>query len=192
MASRGRGARQKGASFEREIAKILSSTGFVFKRGLGQARGGGQEIADVTCDLLPELHFELKCQQRPNITGAYEQALRDAPQKIKIVITKADRAPTLVTMELTEWLPLFTQWVQPPNAVSALLQAVSSGDLEPYFSSGSDGLVGEEGSVTCSGSSAISSELDKPSRATRKRVKKSSSTVESGTIESESETGTVA
>ena len=191
MASRGRGARQKGASFEREIAKVLSATGFVFKRGLGQARGGGQEVADVTCDLLPDLHFELKCQQRPNIAGAYEQALRDAPQKTKIVITKADRSPTLVTMELDEWLPLFTQWVK-PNVVSAVLQAVASGDLRPSLSFEDDNVVVEEGSVTFVKYPTVSPELDPVVKTTRKRAKKSDTATESVEAQPESEAGTMA
>lgn len=48
MASRGRGARIKGANFEREIAKLFTERlGRDFQRGLGQTRGGGSEVADV-------------------------------------------------------------------------------------------------------------------------------------------------
>ena len=112
MASRGRGAKQKGASFEREIADFLSKALKIeFKRGLGQARAGGKEIADVTCKELPQIHFELKRQKRPNIKAAYAQACNDAPSKLKIIITKQDREDTLVTMELSEWLELFKAYV---------------------------------------------------------------------------------
>ena len=106
MASRGKSARVKGASFEREIAnKISDFLKIVFKRGLGQTRGGGAECADIFSEDLPQLHFELKRQAKPNIKAAYNQANDDAPNKIKVIITKADREPTLVTMSMEDWLP---------------------------------------------------------------------------------------
>ena len=106
MATRGKGARVKGASFEREIANKLSlNTGYVFKRGLAQARGGCEQ-SDVYCDELP-VHFELKRQVRPNIVAAYRQAVNDCKGNVKVIITKADREPILVTMNYDEWVCMF-------------------------------------------------------------------------------------
>lgn len=110
MASRGRGARVKGAQFERDIAAFLSNkTGILFQRGLAQTRGGGKEVADVTCDKLPiPFHFELKRQKKCNIRAAWAQCSNDAPEAAyKVVITKDDREETFVTMKLEEWVHLF-------------------------------------------------------------------------------------
>ena len=115
MASVGKGARLKGSNFEREIANLLTEeTGVKFERGLAQTRGGGAEVADVTTQVaLPKkLHFELKRQIRCNIKAAYEQALEDAvPDALRVIVTKSDRQPTLVTMELAQWLEFFKPWL---------------------------------------------------------------------------------
>lgn len=115
MAKPGKGARQKGANFEREIANLLTDqTGIKFERGLAQTRGGGAEVADITTKhLLPKpLHFELKRQIRCNIKAAYEQALEDAaPDSTHIIVTKSDREPIMVTMEISQWLDFFKSWL---------------------------------------------------------------------------------
>lgn len=114
MASRGRGARIKGAQFERDIANLLTEkTGIEFKRGLAQTRGGGAEVADVTApNLAIPIHFELKRQQRCNIKGAYAQATSDAPETAyRVIVTKEDRSDTLVTMELSQWIEFFKAWL---------------------------------------------------------------------------------
>ncbi len=111
MASRGRGARTKGAAFERELAKRFSElTGLEFKRGLGQARSARTEGADVQTDL--PIHIEAKRHKKVSIKPALEQALRDCGTAIPIVVTKDDREPELVTMRLSDWEPMFLAWVQ--------------------------------------------------------------------------------
>ena len=107
MASRGRGARVKGASFEREIAKLLSEkTGLDAKRGLGQARLGGSEVADVEVQFI---HIEVKRQIKCNIKAAMKQAIADSTNKKKppVVITKDDFEPVLVTMLFDDWVEFF-------------------------------------------------------------------------------------
>ena len=123
MASRGRGARQKGFQFERDIAKAFSeATGMEFKRGLGQTRGGGSEVSDVLPppgDLRERIHIECKRQKRCNIKAAMQQARDDiAKRQLKaevspfpIAVTKNDREATLVTLELEDFLSLFAAWV---------------------------------------------------------------------------------
>ena len=45
MASRGRGARAKGAAFERHLAKYFNDNSpLEAKRGIGQSRIGGYEV----------------------------------------------------------------------------------------------------------------------------------------------------
>lgn len=111
--SKGRAARRKGHNFEREMAnKLKDATGYHFHRGLGQTRSGGTETADVMCDGFKDiLHIECKRQKRVNIKAAYQQAVGDAPDRTKVIITKNDREPIMVTMEFDEWLPLFKLWL---------------------------------------------------------------------------------
>lgn len=110
----GKGARLKGANFERELAKQLTElTGFTWKRGLGQTRRGGAEVADVLCEEFPGLHVEAKRQHRCNIKAAYRQACGDveANGAWPIVVTKDDRSDTLVTMKLEHFSELLTAYM---------------------------------------------------------------------------------
>ena len=117
MASRGRGARAKGFQFERDIAKLFSdATGREFKRGLGQARGGGADVPDVLPSdslLAAAIHIECKRQKVCSIKAAMKQADDDIgdDDKAPIVVTKDDRKDTLVTMKLDDFLPMFSAWL---------------------------------------------------------------------------------
>ena len=111
MASRGKGARIKGANFERHLAKLISEqTILSAKRGLGQTRGGGGEISDVD---IPILHIEAKRHKRCNIKAALEQAITDASDngKIPVAITKDDRKEILVTMRFDDWIDFFNSYL---------------------------------------------------------------------------------
>ena len=116
MAKRGRGARIKGAAFERKIAEELTAlTEFSWKRGLGQTRRGGAEVPDVHCDDLKHIHIEVKRQKQCSIKAAMRQAVGDVEEsgKLPIVITKDDRQPIYVTMRFEEWVDLFNAYLQP-------------------------------------------------------------------------------
>lgn len=114
--SRGRGARLKGANFERNMAtKLTELTGIEFKRGLGQTRMGGSEVSDILAKDLPAFHFELKKQKRCNIKAAMLQAETDTKKSGKtcVVITKDDDANSiLVTMKFSDWVPLFNAFLR--------------------------------------------------------------------------------
>ena len=113
MASRGKGARVKGAAFERLIARTLTAvTPYEWKRGIAQTRDG--TIPDVYSDDVPGFHFELKRMVRCNIKAALRQALTDIGDKeqVPVVITKEDRGETLVTMRLDDWLPMFVLYLE--------------------------------------------------------------------------------
>jgi hypothetical protein len=112
MASRGRGARAKGANFERSLAKIITeSTSIEARRGLAQTRGGGAEVSDVE---MPKIHIEAKRQKRCNIRAALEQAINDCQVngKIPVAVTKDDRKDALVTMRLDDWLPMLDAYLE--------------------------------------------------------------------------------
>lgn len=112
MASRGRGARVKGANFERELAKLFrEKIGIEAQRGLAQTRGGGAEVADVHMDYL---HIEAKRHKVCSIKRALNQAIDDCAEKEKlpVAITKDDRKPILVTMLFDDWVKIFKEYVK--------------------------------------------------------------------------------
>jgi hypothetical protein len=116
MASPGKGARLKGHNFEREVANLLTeNTNIPFKRGLGQARAGGSENADVYSPLLEDIHIECKRQIRCNIKEAIRQGKHDIKTSLQdrslVVITKDDREEMLVTMPYRDWIVLFNLYV---------------------------------------------------------------------------------
>jgi hypothetical protein len=81
------------------------------KRGLGQTRGGGEEIADVE---MPYIHVEAKRQKRCSIKAALNQAIEDSEgkEKFPVAITKDDRKPILVTMLFSDWIKIFEKYVE--------------------------------------------------------------------------------
>ena len=111
MATRGKGARRKGANFERWLANSLSEmTGLKAQRGLAQTRGGGAEVSDVSIDYI---HVEAKNHIRSNIKAALRQAINDCEEsgKIPVAITKDDRKPVLCTMLLDDWIKFFNAYI---------------------------------------------------------------------------------
>lgn len=111
MTSRGRGARIKGAAFERLLAKYFTeNTVLDAKRGIGQTRTGGSEVSDVD---MPIIHVEAKRHKRCNIKAALRQAIEDANVngKIPVAITKDDRADILCTMRLEDWIHFFNAYL---------------------------------------------------------------------------------
>src|SRR5690606_15391046 len=98
----GRRSRNKGATFEREIAHALQTLWPGAKRGIGQARLGS-EVADV--EGTP-FWAECKHRKRVSISAAYRQAVEATDGRPVLVVTREDRQPILVTMTLADWL----QW----------------------------------------------------------------------------------
>lgn len=111
MASRGRGARAKGAAFERHLAKYFTENSpLEAKRGIGQTRNGGAEVSDVDMDII---HIEAKRHKRCNIKAALKQAIEDANVngKIPVAITKNDHEDILCTMRLDDFIHFFNAYV---------------------------------------------------------------------------------
>ena len=96
--------RDKGASFEREIAGMLSDRlGCVVKRNLSQSRGGEQEGSDIT--LGP---FAIECKRRAKLSVMewLDQAQRDAGDKIPLVVARADGRRAILIMDFEQAIPL--------------------------------------------------------------------------------------
>ena len=101
-------SREKGASFERKIAKLLTSRGFKARRG---NQFNGMWDADVETEYFP-YHVEAKKVQVLNIFKAYAQSERDSKatsKKTPIVVHAKNNTKIMVTIELHDFLNL-VQW----------------------------------------------------------------------------------
>lgn len=106
---RGKRSRNKGHSFEREIARELSTVFGQCRRGL-QSRDG-RDASDVICPGLGD-QFWIECKRykaRPNIHAAMRQALECCKGRKAVAITRADNEEALVTMTFRDWKNLLEQ-----------------------------------------------------------------------------------
>ena len=100
-------SRQKGARFERRLAGILRDYGYDCRRG--QQYSGANGDADVIG--LPGIHIEAKAVERLNIYDAMFQSKRDAREgEIPVVVHKKNNCNILVTMELEEFMRLYSDY----------------------------------------------------------------------------------
>ena len=97
-------SREKGARFERTLAKKLREYGYDTRRG--QQYCGANGDADVVG--LPGIHIEAKAVEHLNIYNAMEQAINDKKDdEVPAVFHKKNRKPILVTMKLEDWIDLY-------------------------------------------------------------------------------------
>lgn len=107
----GRMEREKGARFEREIADVFKQWGFGAYR-TAQFRGNTGRCSDI--EGVPDLHIECKHQERMCLYNWMKQAISDnrASERalIPVVIHKANKKPVLISMELKDFLRIFSEW----------------------------------------------------------------------------------
>ena len=102
-------SRRKGAEFERKLANILKEYGFPARRG--QQYSGINGDADVIG--LKHIHIEAKAVEKLNLYDAMEQSKRDARTgEIPVVIHKKNRKNILVTLELTEFITMYREYIK--------------------------------------------------------------------------------
>jgi hypothetical protein len=106
----GRAQREKGKTWEREVAAAFRELfGQQVRRGW-QAREG-HDAADV--EGTP-FRIEAKHHQVVNITAAVRQALVDREKagdaRWVLAVTKSDRAVPLATMPMTDFMQLVAEW----------------------------------------------------------------------------------
>lgn len=100
-------SRQKGARYERELARKFRSEGYDARRG--QQYSGANGDADVVG--LPGIHVEAKRVERLNIHCAMDQAVRDAREgELPTVFHRKNNCETLVTMRIGDWFKLYHEW----------------------------------------------------------------------------------
>ncbi len=104
----GRLSRNKGAEYEREIARELRDIfGDASRRGF-QYRDG-TEAGDV---LNPVFFIECKRHKRCDVKKALEQAIANCNDKTKypIAVTRDDNKRSIVTMDLEDFKDLVREW----------------------------------------------------------------------------------
>jgi len=102
-------SRNKGATGERELSKILRDYGFDTRRG--QQFCGANGDADVVG--LPNIHIECKRVERLNLEKAMEQSKRDAREgEIPTVIHRKNRQDWQVTLTLEDFMKLYMAYIE--------------------------------------------------------------------------------
>lgn len=103
-------SKQKGARFERQLAKIFREYGYSESRRTVQYCGSSGEAADVIG--LPGIHVEAKHQEKMQLYDWMEQTERDAAGggKLPAVFHKKNNHEILVTMPLDSWMELYREW----------------------------------------------------------------------------------
>lgn len=106
----GKSQRTKGATYEREVAQVFSEAlGRDFKRNIGQARDGGNDL-----DVGP---LVVECKRRKTLGTVYgwlDQAFKAAVEKqaghteprTPIVVARQDQGTSIVIMDLEDFLEL--------------------------------------------------------------------------------------
>ena len=100
-------SRRKGAVGERELAALLTASGFDARRGQ-QHRGGG-DSPDVIVPSLPAIHFEAKRTERLSLYTAIAQARQDAGGKLPIVAHRRNHCEWLAILPLVDLLSILRE-----------------------------------------------------------------------------------
>ena len=98
-------SQKKGAAGERELADCLRRAGYPVSWGGTKTYGAVPDVSG-----LPGIHIECKRVEALNVTRAMEQAERDADRfrdGAPAVFHRKNKSPWLVTMKLSDWLPLY-------------------------------------------------------------------------------------
>lgn len=110
----GRYSKNKGKRAERELAHIFQEAGLVDAHRTAQFMGKTGQAGDI--EGVPFIHVEAKNVEKLNLRNAMAQSENDAEAcgkgEIPIVCHKKSRAPWLVTMNLTDWIPIYKVWLK--------------------------------------------------------------------------------
>ena len=105
----GKFSRDKGARFERELARIFRDAlpGCDAKRGF-QTRGGAAEMPDVTAGCFA---IEAKAGKKPPVRAALKTAVDNCPKGLyPLAVIKEDRKPPFVVLPLDDFLEIAGEW----------------------------------------------------------------------------------
>lgn len=100
-------SREKGATGERELARLLRGYGYDCRRG--QQYCGANGDADVVG--LNGIHIECKRVERLNLYDAMDQSRRDSRSgELPAVFHRKNNSEWLVTMRLDDWMTIYREW----------------------------------------------------------------------------------
>lgn len=97
-------SRAKGATGEREFAKVLEERKLCARRG--QQFAGGTDSPDVVCTSLTQVHFEVKRVQAGNPYLWLEQAIRDGGKNIPIVAHRRNGKDWIGILKMSDLIDL--------------------------------------------------------------------------------------
>lgn len=105
----GKMQRDKGASFERQVAGMFKDYGYNAFR-TAQYEGKTGDCADV--EGVPHIHIECKAVEKMRLYDWIAQAKRDSKKKGNkpVVIHKQNYKDILVTMRFEDWIELYKEW----------------------------------------------------------------------------------
>lgn len=127
----GKLSRTKGAEGEREVVAIFYAWGFHAKRSLVQSRSG-TEACDVIVEGLPYWVEVKRGKKAANPYPALKQAMDAADGQPVMVIGRADRSPTIVSMYVEDFMELLRSaypgaWSERTNAGNQTQEQESPG-----------------------------------------------------------------
>ena len=96
-------SRNKGARYEREVARFLDEHGFPSRRG--QQFSGGSDSPDVVSEDFP-FHIEAKHVERLDLYGAMAQSKRDSGGKPPCVVHRRNNSKSMFTCMLADLVEL--------------------------------------------------------------------------------------
>lgn len=101
-------SRAKGRLGEQEFVLFLKEIGFEDARRSEQYSGAGEiDSADIVCESLGFLHFEIKRVQALNIDVAYAQAYRDKNSgQVPVVAHRKNGKDWLITLAANDFMIL--------------------------------------------------------------------------------------
>lgn len=97
----------KGKVGERELAEFLRSRGIEARRG--QQFSGGEGSPDVVHD-LPNVHIECKRVEGGNLYRWLDQAMRDAGEKVPVVMHRRNNREWVAILPLDRLIELLRGW----------------------------------------------------------------------------------
>jgi hypothetical protein len=101
-------SRAKGAAAEREAAGAIAKV-FGVQARRGQQFSGSPDSPDIVSDL--DVHWECKRVEKGNPYQWLEQAIRDAGERVPVVIHRRNNHEWILVMRLTD-APRFSEAVQ--------------------------------------------------------------------------------
>lgn len=101
-------SRDKGARYERQLAKMIREYGYEAERGCQHS--GGKDSPDVKTSMRG-IHIEAKNVEHLNVWNALEQSKRDAGEgEVPVVMFKRNRSKTYVAMPFGDFMEMYKAW----------------------------------------------------------------------------------